>query len=71
MDKEPASRSERDLLELASTWCEAAGKSDPGMARVWANRAKMLREGYEPQLVRALPAGPAATSELSPGGTNG
>lgn len=53
----PSSTQPPDLMELAATWCEAAGKYDPGMARVWANRAKMLRECYRPQVVSA----PSAT----------
>ena len=43
-----------DLLELAATWCEAAAKASPGPT-VWTNRAKMLREGYKPQVVSAVP----------------
>lgn len=45
------------LIELAATWCEAQGrvKDDP-MARVWARRAEMLREGYKPALVSASSA---------------
>lgn len=46
------------LIELAATWCEAQGRAklDP-MAPIWERRAKMLREGYKPQLVSA----PSAT----------
>lgn len=53
------------LLALAETWCEAQSrvKSDP-MAPIWERRAKMLREGYKPQLVSA----PSATAAiLEPG----
>lgn len=51
------------LIELAATWCEAQGRAklDP-MAPIWERRAKMLREGYKPQLVSA-PSATAATSE--------
>lgn len=44
-----------DLLELAAMWCEGAAKieSSEGVAAIWRTRAKMLRDGYQPMLVKA------------------
>lgn len=53
------------LIELAATWCEAQGRAklDP-MAPIWERRAKMLREGYKPQLVSA-PSATVATLNMN------
>ena len=47
--------SQADLIELAATWCDstAASESHAAVAQLWRTRAKMLRDGYQPNLVRA------------------
>lgn len=50
-----ATKGYADLIELAATWCdaEAASRGAAG-TYLWANRARMLRDGYKPLLVSAV-----------------